>query len=392
MKTLFKTFALAAIASLAVTGCIKHDPFDHHTDYDGGHGSHGGGGGGQETVTPKANVREDWSIQYIGREDYVNDYGEVEEVERFRFKYKGTGRFLFRTIRPQDFDSVYKNDEVAFFQYEAETLGENGETFNADTYDVLFNRMMSGNWLAFMFDLDKDGKPTYDYAELSFTIQEEDALDSYAKWLGDWRVMSGTVGYDIHIDHIDNNFLYEITGWECGDAVNFQMNMEYLEGEFWKPDGCLYIRSQYLDTYEDKDFGYGDVDEVFLGNIFDSNGLTIITDEGIDVAQMVMLEKDVAELRAANVTLETDNGTYVTQFHSMQYYMWDHKNQEYHPYNSNAGNFKFPFSMTRLPGTRSAGSASVKARTATKVSVHRGQPKVAQGARKTVAKKAVRMK
>ena len=134
------------------------------------------------------------------------------------------------------------------------------------------------------------------------------------------------------------------------------------------------------------------MDEVFLGNIFDSNGLTIITDEGIDVAQMIMLEKDVAELRAATVKLETGDGFYETQFHSMQYYLWDHKNQEYHPYNANAGNFKFPFTMTRLPGTRSSGFALTKERTATRASVHRGQPKVAQGARKSVAKKAVRMK
>ena len=46
MKTLFKTFALAAIASLAITGCIKHEPFGHQTDINGGQGSHSGNGGG----------------------------------------------------------------------------------------------------------------------------------------------------------------------------------------------------------------------------------------------------------------------------------------------------------------------------------------------------------
>ena len=397
MKNMIKTFALAAIAALALTGCIKHEPYGHRPYPDDG-GDNNGHGGGGVIVTPKANVRSDWSIQYIGREDYVNEYGGVEEVERFRFVYKGTGRFLFRMVRPKDFDEAYKNDEVGFFKYEAEALGD-GETFGAETHDVLFDRMLSGSWIAFMFDLDKDGNPTYDYCELTFTIPEEEATESYSKWMGDWRVMSGTVGYDIHIDRIDNNFLYKVSGWECGDAVNFQMNWldepvfeQYLEGEFWKPDGCLYIRSQYLGTYTDNDFGYGDVDEVFLGNIFDSNGLTIITDEGIDVAQMIMLEKDVAELRATTVKLETGDGFYETQFHSMQYYLWDHKNQEYHPYNANAGNFKFPFTMTRLPGTRSSGFALTKERTATRASVHRGQPKVAQGARKSVAKKAVRMK
>ena len=391
MKTLFKTFALAAIATLAITGCIKHDPYINRPDVDPNGGSGQGHGGGGEIVTPKANARADWSVTYMGREDYVNEYGGIEEVERFRFVYKGTGRFIFRVISPEDFSAAYKNDEVAFFEYEAQNLGENGETFNANTYDVLFDRMLSGSWIGFMIELDAKGNATYDYAEQTFTIKEEVASEDYEKWLGDWRVSNGLAGYDITISHVDNNFLYSIAGWECGQAVSFQMDLETLQGEFWKPDGCLYIRSQYLGTYEDTDFGYGNVDEVFLGNIFDSNGLTTITDEGIDVAQMVMMEKDAAELRAMPVRIETNNGVYNTEFYSMQYYMWDHKNQEYHPYNSNAGEIKFPFTMTRLPGTRASGVTPVK-RAATKESVHRGQPKVAQGARKSVAKKAVRIK
>ena len=397
MKNLFKTFALAAIATLAITGCIKHDPYGRWPDegQGGGHG-HGGGSGGTETVDPGTKARDDWSFTYLGLEDYRNpDTGGMEEVERFRFVYKGTGRFLFRVIRKEDFTNNYNDRMVDFFLDEVNNLGENGETFGSETYDVLFDRMRCGSWIGFMFEAKRDAKgnvESFDYREQTFTIREQEASAAYEAWLGDWRVMSGTVGYDIRIEHLENNFLYKITGWECGDAVTYQMDQEYLEGEFWKFDDCLYIRSQFLGTYKDTDFGYGDVDEVFLGNIFDSGGRLVVEDEGIDVAQMVMLDKDAAELRGASVRLATNDGYYDTTFYSMQYFMWDHKGQEYHPYNQNAGGFKFPFTMTRLPGTRSGSVAPVQDRAATKESIHRYQPKVAQGGRNGVAKNTVRLK
>ena len=329
MKTMFRTIALAAIAALAITGCIKHEPYvrpDH-----GGQGGHGGG----DTVTPKTNEQE-WSFSYEGREDYVDpDTGDVEEVECFHFDYKGTGRFYFRTIRQKDFSDNYNDSMVDFFLDEVNNSGEDDGVFGPETKtkDILFDRMRSGSWIGFMFEpkRDKNGRvESFDYYEKTFTIQEDPASEAYENWLGDWRVMSGTVGYDIRIDHLDNNFLYKITGWECGDAVNFQMDQEYLTGEFWRFDNCLYIRSQYLGSYDDDNLGT--VDEVFLGNIFDSNGRIVIEDENIDVAQMVMLDKNAAELRAATLKLETNDGSYVTEFYSMQYFMWARKDSGFDNY------------------------------------------------------------
>jgi hypothetical protein len=48
--------------------------------------------------------------------------------------------------------------------------------------------------------------------------------------------------------------------------------------------------------------------------------------------------------------------------------------------------------MTWLGTTRSSGVQYAKPRTATKASIHHGQPKTGGTARKSVAKKAVRMK
>ena len=401
MKNVIKTFALAAIAALALTGCFKHEPYGHRPDPDagGGNGGHGGGGGNnQEQLIVREHA--EWAIQYVGREDYVNEYAEVERVERFSHKYSGTGYFIIRIVRPEDFKNAYNSDAAGFFTYEAESLltdakndGVNfwqytDEVFDAKTPDILFNRLRSGTWTAYLIELDNTGKVTGNYAETTFTLQQETASAAYNKWLGSWRVSNGLMGFDLDISALDNNFLYRIDGWERGQAVAFQMDQEYIEGEFWAPNGYLYIVSQFLGTYDDDNLGT--VDELFMGNIFDSNGLTIITDEGLDLAVMVPGEGENAELQPLEVTLQTGSGEYTTKFHSMQYYMWAHDTGEWHPYNSNVA--ALPLTMTRLPGTRADGLAPAKERTATKASIHHGQPKAAQGARKSVAKKAVRMK
>ena len=399
MKDMIKTFALAAIAALALTGCIKHEPYGHrpYPDDGGGNNGHGGGGNTEEKLVVRE--RTDWSIKYIGREDYVSDDG-VEQVERFRFVYNGNGYYIIRIVRPEDFRNAYKSDAAAFFTYEAESLladakndGVNfwqytQEVFNAKTPDVLFNRLRSGTWTAFLIELDTQGNLTGDYAESTFTIQEEVATASFSKWLGAWRVSNGLMGYDLEISSVDNNFIYRIDGWERGPAVSFQMDQEYIEGEFWAQNGYLYIVSQYLGTYDDDNLGT--VDELFMGNIFDSNGVTLITDEGIDLAVMVPKEGETAELQPLEVTLKTGSGDYTTLFHSMQYYMWAHNTGEWYPYNTNVA--ELPLTMTRLPGTRSGGLAQAKERIATKASIHHSQLKAASSARKSVAKKAVRMK
>ena len=396
---MFKTIALAAIASLALTGCIKHDPYDHHSGQRPDDGGHGGGNTEEKLVLTE---RSDWSVRYVAREDWVNDDGVVERVEHFKFAYTGKTYYIVRIVRPDDFKNAYNSDAAAFFTYEAKSLLEDAkndgvnfwqyeqEVFTSKITDVYFNRLRSGTWIAFMFELDSKGNVTGNYAETTFTIQEEAASESFSKWLGDWRVSNGLVGYDLTITSLDNNFLYRIDGWECGPAVSFQMNQEYIEGEFWGPNGFLYIRSQFLGSYDDEDFGHGTVDELFMGNIFDSNGLTLVTDEGIDIAVMVPQEGDTAELQPADVTIKTNSGDYPTKFHSIQYYMWAHNDSSWYPYNSNVA--ELPLTMTRLAGTRAADVTLAPERAATKTSIHHSQPKAGRGSRNSVAKKAVRMK
>ena len=387
--------AMVATAALALTGCYKDDPVYRHDGRD----PQGNGGGRQETEKLVVTERPDWSIRRVAREDWVNDDGSVDKVEHFNLKYTGNGYYIIRLVRPEDFRTAYENDAAGFFTYEAQTLLSDAEADNVKFYqytdevftrtitDVYFDRLRSGTWMAFLIELDSNGKATGNYAEADFSIQEEVASDAFNRWLGTWLVSNGRVGYDLNISSIDNNFIYKIEGWEQGPAESFQMDQEYLEGEFYEPNGFLYIVSQYLGTYDDEKLGT--VDELFMGNIFDSGGITLITDEGLDIAVMVTKDEG-AELQPLEVTLKTDSGDYTTPFHSMQYYMWAHESGEWHPYNENVA--ALPLTMTWTGGTRASGIQYTKPRVATKASIHHGQPKAGGTARRSVAKKAVRMK
>lgn len=389
---MFRTIALAAIAAAALTGCYKHEPVVRP----GGDNTPQGPTDEKLVVVDRS---DDWTIKYLAREDYVNDNGEVEKVEHFRMGYDGRGYYIVRMIRPEDFTNAYDDDKAAFFTYEADCLLNDAkadkvnfydytdEVFTSKITDILFNRLRSGTWIAFMVELDPNGKLTGNYAEADFSIQQEEATEAFNQWIGSWRVSNGLMGYDLDVTSLDNNYLYKVEGWECGEAAAFQMDMEYLETEFWAPNGYMYFTSQFLGSYDDENLGT--VDELFMGNIFDSGGLTVITDEGLDLAVAVPTETG-AELQALPITLDTDNGKFETVFHSMQYYMWAWEDQGWYRYNESVA--KLPLTMTRLARTRSTGLAPTKEREVTKASIHHAQPKAGRSSRNSVAKKAVRMK
>ena len=389
---MLRTIALAAIAAAALTGCYKHDPVVRP---DGGEHQ----GRPEEKEELVLTERSDWTVKYVAREDFVNDFGEVEKVEHFKMGYGGRGYYIVRMIRPQDFQDAYGNDAAKFFSYEAECLLEDAkadgvhfyeydnEVFTSKITDILFNRLRSGTWIAFMIELDPDGKHTGDYAEADFSIQEEEATEAFNQWLGSWIVSNGLMGYELTVSSLDNNYIYRVDGWERGQAAAFQMDQEYLETEFYAPTGFMYFTSQFLGTYDDDNLGT--VDELFMGNIFDSGGLTVITDEGLDLAVAVPTETG-AELQALPVTLMTDNGNYETVFDSMQYYMWTHDGGEWIRYNESVP--KLPLTMTRNAETRASGTVLAKEREATRASIHHAQPKAGRSSRSSVAKKAVRMK
>ena len=98
---MFRTIALAAIAALAITGCIKHEPYVRP--------DHGGQGGGRTDDKLLLVLQDSWKVQYMGRENAVYDDGTTAVLEVFQMNCPGAVNLFPLIISPEDLKDVYDN-------------------------------------------------------------------------------------------------------------------------------------------------------------------------------------------------------------------------------------------------------------------------------------------
>ena len=127
------------------------------------------------------------------------------------------------------------------------------------------NRLASGDYYIIVYGFMGDGQHTQTYSVKELTIDEENADPEYEKWLGTYTFAGEvlvtqdngeetleTKEYNITIDHYDNNYMYRIHGWECGEAVKYDweediMQLDKSNGEFlafpaFYKEGALEVR------------------------------------------------------------------------------------------------------------------------------------------------------
>ena len=260
---------MAAIVVMAAAGCTKYVPF-----YPGGGDNPenpsrpGGGQGSNEQGGGEVTIKEctNWGLNYVGRADYKEQDGSVSRVEEFQFNYPGNAYFLVRSITDEDFKAWYNNDVKEFMKGEVNdvvTTAKNNKVelstllFDHSTGTVYFDMLIHGEYTTYMIEISKNGEMTGNYAKLRHTVVEEQAVESYLKWIGKWHVGDGYVGYDIVVSACENNYLYYVDGWETGSAVQEQMNMErdWIFARYRNSDGNLYFYGQYLMSYDDEALG-----------------------------------------------------------------------------------------------------------------------------------------
>ena len=386
MKRMFRTIAMAAIASLALTGCMKHDPINHRPDE--GHGGNGGGGKTEEKLV--VTERNDWNVRYLGR---VQDSESMAMFEKFKFSYNGSGYVIPLIISPDDLKSVYDNDLVEFFSYEAKLLQQdvnaNPNTslsdlgvFNSKSSEAYFNRHMHGTWIIYLVELDTKLNLTGQYAEYTFTIEEEEATEAFKRWYGTYHVTDGYGAFDIVVSDADANYLYYIDGWETGRSVSQQMDGErdWIYARF--DNGRLVFYAQFLTT---EDYDGTTVDEVFAGTYLtpSSDSIGDLDWEGVDYEDnLAYTVQEGDKLMLKPWTIELDNG-YSFTYASMRYSrLWftDNGNTVNWAFYNTAGVPTLPAEMTAIPGTRSSVSAPAT-RLRSKGTVHRDQLKPVRSTR-----------
>ena len=384
MKTLFKTFALAAIASLAITGCIKHEPYGHQTPYEGGEGGHGGGNTEEKLVLTE---RSDWSVRYLGRDHVVYDDGTSAVLEKFQLGCTGAINVFPLIISPDDLKNVYNNDLVEFFTYEVNLLQQDAKAnpstalsdlgvYSGKQTNVWFNRHMHGTWILFVPELDGKLNLTGKYAEYAFTIQEEEATEAFKRWYGTYHVTDGYGAFDIVVSDADANYLYYIDGWETGRSVSQQMDGErdWIYARF--DDGRLIFYAQFLQTEE---YDGITVDEVFAGTYLTqtSDSIGDLDWEGVDYEDnLAFMVQEGDKLWLQPWTIVLDNGysfTYASMRYSRLWFTNNGNTVNWAFYNT-AGVPLLPAEVTAIPGTRSSVSAPA-VRLRNKGTVHRDQLK-----------------
>lgn len=343
-----------AIAAMILAGCsTRIEPYrPSGGGNNSGHNGGGNNGGGNQQPTVQVTERTDWKVEYKGRTDYTEDDGSISRVEEFLFNYTGDHLFILRTLSDDDFARFYDSDVKKLIEGEVKDLNTMAQNQGIDFQDLdnLYNKriktlyadvMIHGYYNAFLIEVERSGKATYNYCRADMEVVEEEAKEAYSAWLGVWSVSDGYMGYDISVSPIENNYLYRVDGWETGKAAgNTQMNQDddWIQTRFLS-DGTMSFFIQFIaayDNYED----LGDVDYMFVGTYVESTGEKVDDWEGWEVAWAEKYADGSVKLNGSNTEFEVDGKTYRPHFNAMRYSLYSYKDESWHHFHDAVPTFE----------------------------------------------------
>ena len=264
------------------------------------------------------NQTNDWTFTYLGRDDTrTKDIIEVKAASGGRFGWQYVSKESIEDWDKENPDGFEIWDEgtymatvngiemfvlssISSIQQSVasgqSTLAELTYVYEPDNPFEL-NRLTSGEYYLVAYGFMSDGQHTQNYSVMELTIEEEVAEDAYNQWLGTYT-MSGEVetsnaegeivketrSYDIKIEAYDNNHMYRIHGWECGNSVDYDweediMQLDKDKGEFLafpayydngklviKESSLTYITFDGVETFVMGIYGYANVHEMNVTN------------------------------------------------------------------------------------------------------------------------------
>lgn len=340
--------ATALVAALAFTGC-KKDRF-------GPSGGRDNGGNDNKSEEVKIVENPDWTVTYLGRNDFTETDGTVSRVEEFRFKYTGNNWFIVRSLQDGVLNDSYNNSLKDFFTAEAKAVVDAAEGDkwyqNNNAFDknqtgiVAFDLLFHGNYVTYIIEMNAKGNITGQYAKVNHEVEEEVPVANYSRWIGKWHVADGYSAYDITVSKAENNYFYFVDGWETGPSVTEQMNMDedWIYTRYNKEDGNMYFYGQFVSAYEDETLG--DVDEMFVGTYMGPDG-EYVDGEGADYQwNIAHTEQDGESFSIKPERLVFDNG-FEADIKTMRYTRYVYKDKSWSHYNT-GGVPTLPLTMTRI--------------------------------------------
>lgn len=349
--------AAALVAAVAVTGCKKD-----HFGPNGGRNNNGNGNDNQQEEV-KIVENPDWTVTYLGRNDFTEADGTVSRVEEFRFKYTGNNWFIVRSLQDGVLQDSYDGSLKDFFTAEAKAVvdaadGDKWYENNNNAFDksqtgvVAFDLLFHGNYVTYIIEMNAKGNITGQYAKVEHEVEEEVPVANYSRWIGKWHVADGYSAYDITVSKAENNYFYFVDGWETGPSVTEQMNMDedWIYTRYNKTDGNMYFYGQFVSAYEDETLG--DVDEMFVGTFINGTQGETVDGEGADYQwNIAHTEQDGESFSIQPEVLQFKNDAGQIEFEApiktMRYTRYVYKDKSWAHYNT-GGVPTLPLTMTRI--------------------------------------------
>ena len=228
---------------------------------------------------------EDWTIRRLGRnEDQTKELIEIMPNRGGRYAWNYISKEAIEDWDeeyPDGYelwvDDIYMTTVNGLQMYALEQISTiqyylmNGYELTDITYSredstepFEVDRLSSGEYYVLAYGFNgTDHAQTFSVAEIK--IDEEEAEPAYTNWLGTYTfsgladvtqdngdIVKEERTYNIRIEHYDNNFMYRVHGWECGDDVKYDweediMQLDKEKGEFlafpaYYKDGSLEIK------------------------------------------------------------------------------------------------------------------------------------------------------
>jgi len=188
---------------------------------------------------------------------------------------------------------------------------------NSETTPVVLemDRLPKGEHYILAVGFSDSGQHSQEYSVKKITVAEDAvASEEYMSWCGRYRLTGKAditrggviyedeeVSYEITIEKADNNFMYKVSGWECGEQIENKWDEEIVNLGFnaYYNDGKLEIREDPIGTISINDvnhtlgiYGYGYNKTVY--------GETPVFYEGraMALAEPVKEGEDTTELKA----------------------------------------------------------------------------------------------
>lgn len=274
----------------------------------------------EEVVVSGLVESDDWKIAYAGRENNTEIFTiECAESSIYYFEVINESQLLDKNgdLHLQDYMLTMADQIKAYLaKYSVDVLIQNNMLIQGGGA-LSTGRMMSDTYYAFAIGFNADGTLTGTYSAVKFTIEKETPTAEYSQWLGTYTVTDQQgLSYTLTIHEYDPNFMYAVTGWECGEwLVNGNSGMDFgtAFGDYvvsfptYYSDGMMLFTEEFITylTVSDQSGKKYETTLGFYGFSMSDQGLSLALTGGSILAYA---EPTSGDITVNGVDLEDENG------------------------------------------------------------------------------------